>query len=119
MPRVHLHLAHWPLPLQGDVADTTVAGFPFTIGRHPDCDWRLEEAEISRRHCVMTLHHGRVFVHDLDSTNGTYVNGREAVIPEELHDADELRLGGLIFSVRLDPEGAALPPRRAAVNPLQ
>lgn len=120
MPRIHLHLAHSDLAPHGQFADTVITRFPFTIGRHPDCDWQLDEEEISRYHCVVLLHRERIFVHDLDSTNGTYVNGREAILPEELSDADELRLGALVFSVRMEREAPAAGPRprRRAGNPL-
>jgi pSer/pThr/pTyr-binding forkhead associated (FHA) protein len=111
MTRVQLHSARSDDPSADDVV---IDRFPFTIGRHPACDWRLDLPEISRRHCSLLLHEGRVWVQDLDSTNGTYVNGREAVLPEELGDAAELRLGSQVFEVRVErDEGQARPRRRA------
>src|SRR5262245_9016846 len=45
------------------------------IGRGPECDIRLEDEGISRRHCKVVRSDGEWVVMDLHSTNGTYQNG--------------------------------------------
>lgn len=66
------------------------------IGRALDAAIRLEEADISREHVRITREeqHGEVAVtvYDLDSTNGTYVNG-ERIDHQHLSDGDRLQLG--------------------------
>ncbi|HEX9968664.1 MAG TPA: FHA domain-containing protein, partial [Acidimicrobiales bacterium] len=65
---------------------------PVTIGRLPDCDVVLEDRNISRRHAeVRRIPNGFVVV-DLDSTNGTRVNGA-GVKERRLEDGDEITLG--------------------------
>jgi len=52
--------------LQGDTID---------IGRSPDCDIQLKDAYISRKHLKMLRGGGKYFVKDLESKNGTFVDG--------------------------------------------
>lgn len=46
------------------------------IGQHEDCDYRLDDEFVSTRHARLTMNSmGVVYVEDLGSTNGTFVNG--------------------------------------------
>jgi pSer/pThr/pTyr-binding forkhead associated (FHA) protein len=78
-----------------------VEHFPFVIGRRSECDYSLALACISRRHCRITREGAEVLIEDLQSHNGTYVNGRRALKPLPLHHGDELCLGPLQFRVVL------------------
>jgi CheY-like chemotaxis protein len=75
--------------------------FPFVIGRGPDCDLRLFDPAVSRRHCRLDWHDGRLVVEDLDSRNGTLVNAHKITEPRPLDEGDSLWLGGALFDVRL------------------
>lgn len=58
---------------------------------------------VSRRHALIWCDHGTFFVKDLDSTNGTYLNGRR-LRPREQHllvSGDVLRLGALEVRVQI------------------
>src|SRR5688500_9469457 len=46
------------------------------VGRHPKCDLRIPDQEVSRFHCALRIEQGRLLVGDLDSINGTYLNGK-------------------------------------------
>ena len=46
------------------------------VGRHPQCDARLDSLRVSRHHCCMTTDHGEVIIRDLGSTNGIRINGQ-------------------------------------------
>jgi serine/threonine protein kinase len=70
------------------------------IGRSPECDLVIKVSEISKRHCRILLTPDQAVVEDLGSSNGTLVNG-EPVSRAQLHDGDELDLGGHIFQVRM------------------
>ncbi len=48
--------------------------FPATVGRHPDCNVQLNVDRISRLHARFELRDGQLWVEDLGSTNGTFVN---------------------------------------------
>ncbi len=73
------------------------------IGRHLDCDARIDHAKISRRHCCVAIAYDRIILRDLGSRHGIRVNGRK-VEEVRLEVGDEIAIGPLIF--RLDGEGA-------------
>jgi CheY-like chemotaxis protein len=104
-------------PLFGpEVLDDRNAGgiaitrFPFFIGRHPECDYCIDNALISRHHCVFFLHGNQVYVQDLGSLNGTKVNVQPLRHPQAIHDGDELCLFFLAYLVHLpaQPEAPAV-----------
>ena len=47
-----------------------------TIGRDPSCDVEVSSSSVSHHHCVLFIHEGWWFVRDLNSKNGTKVNGK-------------------------------------------
>src|SRR4051794_34945662 len=75
------------------------------VGRHPECDVRIDLPKVSRRHCCLALAYERVVIRDLGSRNGLRVNGR-VVDEAQLSHGDEVAIGPLIFRVE-DPETAA------------
>lgn len=73
-------------------------------GEKPDVDLSTHAAYqmgISRNHAVIKWENMQLFLYDLDSRNGTYVNGKRAVPnqPTKLHDGDELRLGKMALKL--------------------
>ncbi|MCI0462987.1 MAG: FHA domain-containing protein [Gemmataceae bacterium] len=90
--------------LSGDSAEIPVERFPFVIGRHQDADYSLALAFISRYHCRFTLADQQVLVQDLESHNGTFVNGRRITMATPLQHGDEVGLGPIVFRVILTPE---------------
>jgi hypothetical protein len=67
---------------------------PLAIGRDPQNDVVLDDRRVSRRHAEIRLRLGRYTLYDLQSTNGTYVNGRR-VAEMVLSDGDRLSIGGV------------------------
>lgn len=65
-----------------------------TVGRSPECDISLDITALSRKHCTIFRQGGNVYVRDLDSTNGTFVNG-ERVKVRMLKDGDRVFLGDI------------------------
>ena len=61
------------------------------VGRHPNCDTRLDSLRVSRHHCCMTQEDGQVIVRDLDSANGIRINGQR-VETGRLRPGDELSI---------------------------
>jgi predicted component of type VI protein secretion system len=77
-------------------ADIVLAGLLTVVGRHQDCDVRVDSSRVSRRHCCLAICGDGVLVRDLGSTNGTRINGRR--VPEGLLRAgDELAIAHLRF----------------------
>ncbi len=62
------------------------------IGRHPSCDVVVADETVSRRHARLTFRDGGWIVQDLDSTNGTRLNG-QYVGRCRLRPGDQLALG--------------------------
>ncbi len=83
------------------------------VGRHSECDLRLDSPKISRRHCCFALVYDRLIVRDLGGRNGVRVNGRK-IDEIRLFPGDEVAIGPLIFRVEPDPAAVAHAP---AVKP--
>jgi pSer/pThr/pTyr-binding forkhead associated (FHA) protein len=83
-----------------------VRNFPFLIGRDPQCQLRPASALVSKRHCAILVRGTKVFIHDFQSTNGTFVNDRQIMGDIEIRSEDHVTVGPLTFAVRVD----ALPP---------
>lgn len=82
----------------------TISGkmFPVThtliVGRDPSCDIPVVGAHVSRRHAEIGLRGSRLFVRDLGSSNGTFVNGKR-VEDCELHHGDEVKCDAMTFRI--------------------
>ena len=70
------------------------------LGRHRSCDVRYADDAVSRRHATIRRRATGLWVSDLDSTNGTWLNGARIDGPVRIVDGDELRLGALALIVR-------------------
>ncbi len=75
------------------------------IGRGPLADLRLEDASVSRRHALLSAERGRCFISDLQSGNGTFVNGNRIEQPTELRDRDRVGVGRLELEFLLQEGG--------------
>ncbi len=64
----------------------------FTIGRSPQNDIRIKDDTVSSRHALITRVNDAYFIEDLESANGTYVNGIK-IERRRLRDNDEIVLG--------------------------
>jgi pSer/pThr/pTyr-binding forkhead associated (FHA) protein len=75
-----------------------------TVGRVEDNTFQIAEPSVSSHHCEILLRGADIVVHDLNSTNGTYINGEK--ISESILKAGQiLRLGQI--EMRLEVETAA------------
>lgn len=70
------------------------------IGRSPDADIRISDPYSSEFHARVGMQEGQVVVHDLGSTNGTYVNGRRVTSPTSVTRGDTVQIGKTILEVR-------------------
>jgi DNA-binding winged helix-turn-helix (wHTH) protein len=75
-------------------------GGPNLVGRDRDCVIRLGSSAVSRRHARIVLARGRAAVEDLDSKNGTFVNGQRVERQGVLRDSDEVRFGSVTMTYR-------------------
>jgi predicted component of type VI protein secretion system len=92
------------VPVNPGTAPTITLQRPVVlVGRHTDCDARIEHPKISKRHCCLAIAYDRIVLRDLGSRNGIRVNGR---IVEEvrLQAGDEVAIGPIIY--RFEGQGA-------------
>jgi pSer/pThr/pTyr-binding forkhead associated (FHA) protein len=65
-----------------------------TVGRSPDCALLLDHDDyVSSRHALLTPADGGVWVEDLGSTNGTFVNGAQVTTTRQLQPGDQIQIG--------------------------
>jgi two-component system, cell cycle response regulator len=69
---------------------------PIVLGRANDCDIRINDHSVSRRHARIQPGADGYYAVDLQSTNGTYVNDMPASM-YKLKDGDYLRVGNCIY----------------------
>ena len=70
-----------------------------TIGRAAGCGVRVEDAFTSNIHARLFRRDGGLWVEDLGSTNGTWVNAERVGNAERLNRGDLLQVGGTVFEV--------------------
>jgi len=75
-------------------------GADITAGRAHGCDIVLDEQYVSQVHTRMFSRDGSVFVEDLGSTNGTWVNGTRAVGQMPARLGDRVQIGNVVMEVR-------------------
>ncbi len=110
------------LPLPGSIGELTELSQPTVlIGRGKDCAIVLQDVSVSRIHAKITQDEGgRVFVEDLRSSNGTYVNDRR-IDYHEVQQGDRVRFGTVAFAFQFEgmpePDVASLAAASATATP--
>ena len=69
-----------------------VSGEKMTIGRSPDAEIFLDDVTVSRNHALLVRRRDGLYIDDLGSLNGTYVN-RRRIESHKLQNGDELQVG--------------------------
>src|SRR6266700_8112480 len=77
-----------------------------TIGRVEDNTFQIPEPSVSSHHCEVLLKGSDVVVHDLNSTNGTFING-EKVTESPIKPGQILRLGQIEMRLETDAPAAS------------
>ena len=72
---------------------------PVIVGRSPSSDIVVDEPYVSATHARFTLQGPALVLEDLESTNGTMVNGHLIAQPVTLRDSDEVQIGDTIMRV--------------------
>jgi pSer/pThr/pTyr-binding forkhead associated (FHA) protein len=73
---------------------------PFELGRASGVDVVVRDPEVSRRHARFTSSDGIVFLEDLASSNGTFLNGRRVNEPIEVRAGDAVDVGTTRILIR-------------------
>lgn len=72
-----------------------------SIGRRQDCDFCLPLSMVSRRHCEISVSKDQVWVRDLGSRNGTFLNGQR-IDETRAKAGDILQIGPVSFVLQID-----------------
>jgi pSer/pThr/pTyr-binding forkhead associated (FHA) protein len=87
-----------------------------TVGRLEDNTFQIPEPSVSSHHCEVLLRGSEVLVKDLNSTNGTFING-EKVTETVLKPGQTLRLGQVELRLDTGAGGAPVPKPSSATAP--
>ena len=100
---VELGVAEESFSLKMNGRNYAIDGAKAVLGRSKDCDVQVEDANVSRRHAELRREGSTWWLVDLDSTNGTELNGKR-VQRAKLSDGDTITLGAtdLVFAVSND-----------------
>jgi pSer/pThr/pTyr-binding forkhead associated (FHA) protein len=77
---------------------------PILVGRSEEAKFRIQQDSVSRRHCEFFTTDDAVFVRDLESTNGTFLDDEEitASTPTVVPSGTVVRVGGVAFRVEYE-----------------
>jgi len=73
----------------------------FVVGRAVGSDVRLDDRQVSRSHARLMIDAASVSLEDLQTVNGTRVNGNEVTTQQPLHHGDTVQFGGSEFMIEL------------------
>lgn len=103
-PDNHLETSEWVL--SGQIDDNQLNGrypihtSPFVVGRRADAHLCLPVTCISKSHSEFTFgENGDLFLEDLGSTNGTFVNGQQLTEKQQVHDGDLIQFAKMILRI--------------------
>src|ERR1700694_1343 len=100
MPTLAIQLPHLP-PVEHILREETV-----TIGRMKGNTIALDDSSVSLSHAKITRKNAEFFLKDLNSTNGTMLNG-QSVNEARLRDGDQLKFGEVVGYYRAEPAPAS------------
>lgn len=84
-------------------------GDNFSVGREDDNDLVLDRVNVSKHHLRLRRHEGKIECLDLDSTNGTYINGRRVSASRVVRRTDRVYVGDYILMLEGDDPSISAP----------
>ena len=110
-------LVHFVVIAPESKQGTFTVRLPVVVGRSEEAKFRIQQDRVSRKHCEFIAQDGAVFIRDLGSTNGTFLDDQpvEAGSKTPCPAGAVVRVGGLAFRVDYD---VPLSMRSAQIRPL-
>ena len=99
MPKLTIHQ-------EGADAEYAVGQEPVVLGRSSSCAVPLRDERASREHCRIEHANGKWYAVDLDSSNGTFLDGAK-IRRQELRDGSVIQIGKVRLTFSLEKQGAA------------
>ncbi|MBL9136040.1 MAG: FHA domain-containing protein [Verrucomicrobiales bacterium] len=87
------------------------------VGRSAASDVRIDDTSVSGSHCEIWVREESLLVRDLDSTNGTFLDGAP-VKEAEIRRGQILKIGGVEFAIKDPPARVAIPETATASEPI-
>ena len=87
-------------PLEG--ARFPVLRDGLTLGRDPECSVVLDDGNVSRFHARLVFHNAAIWVQDVGSRNGVFLNEKRVVRHKQFSPGDELVIGEHVFALELE-----------------
>jgi pSer/pThr/pTyr-binding forkhead associated (FHA) protein len=112
MPAFFLEIVEGP-----DAGRRVELNTAFELGRETGQGVVLRDQQASRRHARVSPTAQGAIVEDLNSTNGTFVNGNQIYAPVVLHPGDQLLIGLSVIELRSEEQIAHQPSAVRAVPP--
>ena len=110
-------------PLAGQTFEINATGL--CIGREPTNEIVVTDAGVSRQHARILLHNGMIWVQDVGSRNGVFVNGNRVPDHKQVKPGDKVTVGINIFVLAMQERiptrpslSPAAPPARNNLVPL-
>jgi adenylate cyclase len=103
------HHVNGELVPQGGGDSIPLTRSPLILGRREACDICLQFPNVSGKHCELVFKDGLWIVHDLDSTNGVWVNDSrlDRGAKKVLHNGDVVSIAGRNYTIRYHETGRA------------
>lgn len=95
--RRQLHVLH-VFERSGRALEDYTTEFPIIIGRGADAQVKIHDPKVSRIHCGLSQVKQQIFLTDLESSNGTYLNGKP-ILQSVVSEGDEIRVGSTVLVV--------------------
>jgi pSer/pThr/pTyr-binding forkhead associated (FHA) protein len=98
VPALHLEVTHGPSAGKTFVVDEAGA----ILGRLPECYVHVPDERLSRQHAAVEFRSGGYWLRDLNSRNGTAVNGTLLTAPHLLQSGDSIEVGASLLVVKME-----------------
>lgn len=107
-------MANLILLVQGQAKTYELRNGDTILGRLPDCDIQIDSNMVSRKHARVFPKDGHFYIEDLNSGNGTVLNGQRLTEPTQLRSNDRIKLGPVLFRYENDQSSSSMSSNHAS-----